>query len=413
MRMSFWMVPESLPRAARPVPRRRRCRAPGSAAPRRSWSSRRSSCRAGCRRTGCACRGWSRWRRPPCRRRPSPAGGRSRSRGGWRGRRRSTGPSARPPGCGDRRRWSPRPWRSPRTGGWSTGWSGTWSDRARAGTARGPDSRPAKSRPGGVGGPVGGLDRDALRASARARRSAAAAAAAASKGRAGEVGEAGSFERLRDPHGSERRAGAVGAGQARRRRRRRRWARGDLDLDGRVLGRREGGDADDLAARPAARPLAASTPPGDRGRRPGPRRSRRRPRWPGTRPRRRARSGRSGPRRSRTPAAGSATRPMWASSISTSWVLRLWRRANSVGRPSASVKAPSTTVSAPPTAAPKPAAVRRIMLVQASLAVSMRPRGAGLDAGGRVGAAGGGDPRPDGARGAQLGDGQRSSRRRR
>ena len=38
----------------------------------------------------------------------------------------------------------------------------------------------------------------------------------------------------------------------------------------------------------------------------------------------------------------------------------------------ASVKAPSTTASAPPTAAPKPAEVRRSMLVQGSRRVSMR-----------------------------------------
>ena len=83
------------------------------AAPRRSWSSRRSSCRAGCRRRGSSCPRPSRWRRRPCRRRRRPAGGRCRSRGGWRGRRPPTAPSARRRGWPGRRRSTPRRWRSP------------------------------------------------------------------------------------------------------------------------------------------------------------------------------------------------------------------------------------------------------------------------------------------------------------
>ena len=76
--------------------------------------------RGRCRRTACACRGWNRSRRRPCRRRRARAGGRCRSRGGWPDRRRSTGPSGRRRCCAGRRRWSPRRWRNPRTGGWST-----------------------------------------------------------------------------------------------------------------------------------------------------------------------------------------------------------------------------------------------------------------------------------------------------
>ena len=105
--------PGQLLRAPPPAPRPRRCRAPAPAGRRRSSSSTRSSCPAGCRRRAAACRGSSRSRRRPCRRRRPPAGGRSRSRGGWAGRRRPTGPSARRRGCAGRRRWTPRRWRSP------------------------------------------------------------------------------------------------------------------------------------------------------------------------------------------------------------------------------------------------------------------------------------------------------------
>ena len=121
----------------RPAPRPRRCRARGRAARPRSWSSTRSSGRAGCRRTGCACRRSSRSPPPPCRRRRRRAGGRNRSRGGWRGRRRRRGPSGRRRGCAGRRRSNPRPWRSRRTAGSSRAGSRTWSGRGRADTAAG------------------------------------------------------------------------------------------------------------------------------------------------------------------------------------------------------------------------------------------------------------------------------------
>ena len=76
--------------------------------------------------------------------------------------------------------------------------------------------------------------------------------------------------------------------------------------------------------------------------------------------------------RYQAPAAGSATRPRLASSISTSWVLRACRRAKSVGRPRGSVKGASTTASAPPTPAANPAAVSRSRFTQGSSRESIR-----------------------------------------
>src|SRR5205823_6649174 len=72
----------------------------------------------------------------PCRRRRPPVDGRCRSPGAWPGRRRSTVRSARPPGSAGRRRWSPRRWRSRRTGGWSRAGRRTSWRAGRAGTGR-------------------------------------------------------------------------------------------------------------------------------------------------------------------------------------------------------------------------------------------------------------------------------------
>ena len=181
-------------RRARPAPRRRRCRARAPAARRRSSSSTRSSCRAGCRRTGCACRGSSRWRRPPCRRRRRRAGDRCRSRDGSRDRTRSTGPSGPRRGCAGRTRSSPRPSRSRRTGGPSTASARTSSGRARARTAgcraavpsarRRRDPRRCRARRCGMPSGVSQLSR-AGRRGARAWR----AVGTASKSSDGEIGQ--------------------------------------------------------------------------------------------------------------------------------------------------------------------------------------------------------------------------------
>ena len=132
------MVPASWSSAARPAPRPRRHSSPGSAAPRRSWSWRRTPYRAGCRRRGSSCPPPSPRPRRPCRRRPSRAGDRCRSRGGWRGQKRRRRPARPLPGPCDRRHCSPRPSRSRRTGGWSRAARRTWwpGGRARRGEAR-------------------------------------------------------------------------------------------------------------------------------------------------------------------------------------------------------------------------------------------------------------------------------------
>ena len=139
--------PAELVLARRPALRRRRCNPRAPAAPRRSSSSTRSSCRAGCRRRGSSCPRPSRSRRPPCRRRRRRAGGRCRSRGASRGRTRPTGPSARPRGSAGRTRSTPRRWRSRRTGGSSTaGWR-TSSPAAPRTNGSNPGSAPTVSRP--------------------------------------------------------------------------------------------------------------------------------------------------------------------------------------------------------------------------------------------------------------------------
>ena len=132
------------------------------AAPPRSWSSRPTSSRGGCRRRGSSCPRPSRWPRRPCPRRPRPGGGRSRSPGGWPGRRPPTGPSGRRPGCAGRRRSTPRRWRSRRTGGSSTaGWRTSCARTPRVNGAKpGSESRP--STPPRSVGRVERLDVDAL-----------------------------------------------------------------------------------------------------------------------------------------------------------------------------------------------------------------------------------------------------------
>jgi hypothetical protein len=140
--MSFWIVPESwacLP----PAPRPRRCRRPLPEAPPRSSSSRRSSCRAGSRRTGSSCPRACRSPPPPCRRPPTPGDGRCRSPGGWRDRKPPTAPSARPRGCAGRRRSNPPRSRSPHIAGSSRAGRCTSRHRARGCRAR---SRAARGR---------------------------------------------------------------------------------------------------------------------------------------------------------------------------------------------------------------------------------------------------------------------------
>ena len=185
------------------------------AGPRRSSSSTRSSCRAGCRRRGGACRGWSRWRRRPSRRRRGRAGGRCRSRGGSRDRRRSRAPSARRRGCGGRTRSSLPPSRSRRTAGRSTAAARTSSGRARGRTARSPGTYRGARRPRdrlrrrarGAG---------SLRACPRSRRASAKAGPAraptmASKSEQREVGQVGRVIEMTS-RSSERSGDGVAAG---------------------------------------------------------------------------------------------------------------------------------------------------------------------------------------------------------
>src|SRR5699024_2365353 len=128
------------------------CTWPAPARPRRSWSSIRSCFPAGCDRTACACRRSSLSRRRPFPRRLAREDYRSHTRGAWPGRRPPTVLFAQRLDCAGKTHWILRRWKNRRTGGWSTAWWCTSSNRGPAKTARDPGTylgrrdRPGRQR---------------------------------------------------------------------------------------------------------------------------------------------------------------------------------------------------------------------------------------------------------------------------